>query len=282
MKKTFWIGMIPFLCAAPAVAMGSIVMHLRGVSLRLYGQNIAALILGGAISFFCIARPRRTEPRGVFALMLLSVGGLLWTFASPALDGVHRWVEIGPVSLNGAFIFLPMALVAIHGLWSQGKPLPALLAMVAIAAMLFLQPDASMVTAFTLAVIPVLLRGDRLGKLRVGLLALLCVLTVLSWMKRDSLEPVDYVEGILQMARDCGKIYVLAGIASLLILFFPFGMGAAYRERRVLCISCALFYLGTLVGAAAGAFPVPVMGYGVSPIVGYLILASVAVRSFGR
>ena len=162
MKKSFWIDMIPFLCAAPAVAVGSIVMHLRGVDLRLYGQNIAVLILGGAISFFCLARPRRMEARGIYVLMLLSVGGLLWTFASPPLNGVHRWVEIGPVSLNGAFIFLPIALVAIYGLWGQGKPLPALLAVAAIASMLFLQPDASMVTAFTLAVMPVLLRGNGL------------------------------------------------------------------------------------------------------------------------
>lgn len=56
------------------------------------------------------------------------------------------------------------------------------------------------------------------------------------WIKSDSLEPVDYVEGILGMARDCGQFYWLAGVVSLLVLFVPFAIGAAKQERRAFCV----------------------------------------------
>lgn len=272
-------SMIPFLCAVPAVGIGSLVMHLQGVAPLIYGQNIAALVLGGIVSILCLSVPRRLNPRDSRYLLFLSLCGLCCSFAFSGIGGVHRWIEIGPLSLNAAFIFLPIALIAMDGLLTEGKQSPLLGAFVVIAGILFLQPDASMVTAFTMAVTPmVFLRGQFRKPWAVGFVLLL-LLTILAWIKSDSLEPVDYVEGILGMARDCGQFYWLAGVVSLLVLFVPFAIGAAKQERRAFCVGGAMFYLGALLSSAIGAYPVPVMGYGVSPIIGYLILASYGCRS---
>ena len=235
-------SMIPFLCAVPAVGIGSLVMHLQGVAPLIYGQNIAALVLGGIVSILCLSEPRRLNPRGSRYLLFLSLCGLCCSFAFSGTGGVHRWIEIGPLSLNVAFIFLPIALIAVTPM--------------------------------------VFLRGQFRKPWAVGFVLLL-LLTILAWIKSDSLEPVDYVEGILGMARDCGQFYWLAGVVSLLVLFVPFAIGAAKQERRAFCVGGAMFYLGALLSSAIGAYPVPVMGYGVSPIIGYLILASYGIGASG-
>ncbi len=285
MKKPFLIHILPFLCVVPAVAIGSFVMYVQGVGFLIYGQNIAALILGSAISFLYLATPnlfvpKRMEDRWVYILVFLSIGGLLWTFANPGLEGVHRWIKIGPVSINGAFIFLPVALITMDILWSEGKWLVVLVLVVSIAGILFLQPDASMVTALTMAVVPMVFLRIQSRKVQMSGFVLLLLLTIFAWMKPDPLEPVDYVEGILRMAWERGWGYWLAGIVSLLILFCPFGIAAVNKERRPFCVGCAMFYLGTLLSSVIGAYPIPVMGYGVSPIIGYLILASYEVQRF--
>jgi len=75
-------------------------------------------------------------------LALFAVAG---SFLAPAQEGVHRWIDLGPLHVNVAALSLPAAIVALAfcGIWSRiGGAFAA-----AIAVLLVLQPDASQATS---------------------------------------------------------------------------------------------------------------------------------------
>ena len=60
----------------------------------------------------------RPDYRPVFftlaAVMALCVAVLCCTFAGPGMEGVHRWIRLGPVSLNAAFLCVPVMLAIVE------------------------------------------------------------------------------------------------------------------------------------------------------------------------
>jgi hypothetical protein len=105
--------------------------------------------------------------------------------------------------------------------------------------------------------------------LALGVLSLL-VIAGLSWLRRDPLGPVDHVERIVGLAANLGMGWAGAAVVALLLLPVPFllaGRGIAGRAGLAVGVYAAI----TMVAAFVRSFPVPVMGYGVSPIIGYLV-----------
>lgn len=68
------------------------------------------------------------------------------------------------------------------------------------------------------------------------------------------------------------------GLLSLAALFFPFATGIRRQPARLFCEGSLLFYAGLTAASCTGLFPVPVLGSGASPILGYLISATYAVK----
>ena len=46
--------------------------------------------------------------------MLIGVAGIVATLFAPAADGVHRWIDIGPLHINAAALLLPATIVALR------------------------------------------------------------------------------------------------------------------------------------------------------------------------
>lgn len=67
-------------------------------------------------------------------------------------------------------------------------------------------------------------------------------------------------------------------LLSLAALFFPFAAGIRRQPARLFCEGSLLFYAGLTAASCTGLFPVPVLGSGASPILGYLISATYAVK----
>lgn len=84
-------------------------------------------------------------------------------------------------------------------------------------------------------------------------------------LRPDPLEPVPHVEGIVGMAMARGPMLAVAALVSLAVL--PFAQ-ALLLERPVGLV-LATYTAGLLMAAWLGHHPVPVLGYGVSPILGY-------------
>ncbi len=280
MKKCALLNFIPFLSTLPGVVAGSLVMHLHQLPASGYLQNIAAWLVSGTCSCIYLSISHRAKKRSWsgHAAVIICVAALCCTFFDSGTGGVHRWIRLGPVAVNAAFIFIPVALAGTDLLFRAGKQRDAYVLSLLIGTLLFLQPDASMSGAFALAMLPTLWHEHGHQALQWTVLCALFVLALISWARLQSPEPVLYVEGILTLAKSLGWVYWLVSMLSLLILFWPFAAGIRSSSARFFLTASTLFYAGLLASTCTGTFPVPIIGSGVSPIIGYLISATCAMQ----
>jgi cell division protein FtsW (lipid II flippase) len=270
---------LPYLLApVPALGVGVLTMRMSDVPATLWGQNLAAWLLG-ALLCLGLWRPRSSPGRGRWfdLAAVLTLAALAATLLAPGVDGVHRWVPLGPVRLHAAAVLLPLLLVAMQGLaQARGWWISTGVA-VGVALLLLLQPDAAQATAFAAGCLVLLLPLAGRDQLRLISLLAVPVLAGLTWLRRDPLAPVPYVEGIVHLAAGLGAGWVVAAVVSLLVLPLPFfhdGRGAGKPAGLAL----GAYVTVTVLAAFLGNFPVPVMGYGVSPIIGYLVGLGVLMR----
>ena len=196
---------------------GSHVMRLHQIPLSASLQNIGALLAGGLVSFLflTLSAPRRARSGAMpgYAAMLLCAGALGCTFLDSGIGAIHRWIRLGPLALNAAFAFVPVALIGMDLLFRSGNRRGACALSLLTGVLLFLQPDASMSGAFAMAVLPALWHGDTDRALRRTVWGILTVLAVLSWAWLKSPEPVAQAEGILDAGQRIGDGLVADGPA---------------------------------------------------------------------
>lgn len=246
-----------------AVLMGAWTAHAHGVALRGWGLNIAAWVLGAGVAAL-MARGGRASAG--WLILALAVLGL--TLMSPGLSGVHRWITIGPLRLNGAELMMPVALTTLaslgaHSAFRWGFPAIAL-------ALLALQPDASQAVATAGAAI-VLFGGGGLAFRAKALLGIgLTAGAVAAASRPDPLPPVPEVEGVIQLAAALSPVLAALAVAALAgAALAPLAAsGSADPSVRVCARGLAAYLVLSALAPLAGAFPVPLVGMGVSPILG--------------
>ncbi|TDL32451.1 hypothetical protein E2R51_07105 [Jeotgalibacillus sp. S-D1] len=136
--------------------------------------------------------------------------------------------------------------------------------------LMVLQPDASTVTAFVLSSFVLLIFNMKRQMIRYAVLVIPLIFIVLSWVFIDGLAPVPYVEDILFMAKDLGTIWFIISLLSLFILIIPFIFFRPVK-RKLTSICLGIYFFTLLITTFFGNFPVILMGYGISPIIGYFI-----------
>lgn len=189
---------------------------------------------------------------------------LLGTFCFPGIENVHRWIQFDGFPLNIGEAFLP-AFVALLVL---PRIAPKLLSFFTFA-ILLAQPDAGRVTAFAAANWAVFSFSRPRPIARKWFLALL-FLTCLGWTRFDPLGRVPYVEDIVLLAFARSWLYGIGSILSLLLLPLPFVID--YRvNRRVESLALAAYFTASIIVPFVGNFPVPVLGYGASGLIGYFV-----------
>lgn len=273
-------SLIPdLLFALPALAVGIRVMRASGVPAMAWGQNLAAGMIGIVLCFI-LARPRssRRGGAGLPVAGVLALGFLGATWLDPGLQGVHRWVMLGPVRVHAGALVLPFVLATLAGLERAGRRRAFALLAVAAALVLALQPDAAQATAFVAGCVVLLLpRRPAEGRAWIRLVPLLA-LGGLSWLRRDPLAPVPQVEGIVGLAAEVGSGWGVAAVASLLLLPVPFFAAREPGDGRA-GLAIGTYVAVTILAAALGHFPVPVLGQGASPIIGYFAALGLLRRS---
>lgn len=251
----------------PALVVGILVMRASGVSATAWGQNLAACVIG-IVLCFTLARPRSSDA-GLVAVGVLALGFLAATWLEPGVQGVQRWIGLGPVRLHAGALVLPLVLATLAGLERAGRGRASTLLAVATALVLVLQPDAAQATAFVAGAVVLLLpRRPAEGRAWIRLVPLLA-LGALSWLRKDPLAPVPHVEGIVGLAAELGTGWGVAAVASLLLLPVPFLAARGRGDDRV-GLALGTYVAVTILAAALAPFPVPVLGQGASPIIGYL------------
>ncbi|HET7230031.1 MAG TPA: hypothetical protein VFJ16_08525 [Longimicrobium sp.] len=254
----------------PALAVGVLVMRASDVPAMAWGQNLAAWVIG-ILLCLVLARPRssRRGEAGLLAAAVVALGFLAATFLDAGVQDVHRWVKLGPVRLHAGALVLPLVLATLAGLERAGRRHLATLLSIATALLLALQPDAAQATAFAAGAVVLLLPRNRVESYAWIRLVPLVVLAALSWLRRDPLAPVPHVEGIVGLAMAMGAGWGAAAVASLLLLPVPFFAARKASDGRP-GLAIGTYVVVTILAVALGHFPVPVLGQGASPIIGYL------------
>jgi len=227
--------------------------------------NAAALLVALACARW-VPLPRKQSGQLFLAGALVALMALT-ALAGVELDGVRRWIALGPVRLHTGYLVLPLLVVLTSRLPSR----PAALLLGAALLATLAQPDRAACYALAAAVcIHALHRRDwpAIGALVVAIASCIAVLT-----RADPLQPMRFVEGLQADALAAnplfGALLTLATLAPLALL------RGGDRPAQPL----AAFLLIAGLCAFAGPYPSVLIGYGAAPILGFgLALAALRAR----
>lgn len=272
-KKPRWTPLILFGAASLiAVLVGCCTAQAAGVPGSVWTRMIGAWLAGLVLALALSRGALKATPRASIAIIAIIVLlGLVWT--DSGLHGVHRWIVIGPFRLNVAALLLPLAVVLLAEIaWAP-------LAMLVITVLLTAQPDASQASGIAVAAIVLLGAGDWRRVAR-WLIPVIALVAAGSWLQPDPLESVAEVEGIVGLAWAQAPVLAIVAVVALVIAaLVPL---AARHERGVTPAATALaaYMLVTAAMPLIGAFPVPLIGMSVSPIIGWWLgIGALAGRS---
>ncbi|MEH7453962.1 FtsW/RodA/SpoVE family cell cycle protein [Gottfriedia acidiceleris] len=268
------INLLPLVITMPAMLIGVLAMINNQVSPSIYGQNILIAIVGGIISFLVLFRDKRTAKKKTNIIVITCILILfLLTFLDNGLHGVHRWIAIGPLRFNIALVLVPLLLIQLSSLM-KSKPFLLNFGFASFFTVLLLfQPDASQLTAFTIAISFLLLNIKKNKSVQILPLIVFILLIIYSWSHLDQLAPVSYVEDILSLVKEMGVGWLILAVISLFILLMPFFLFPP-NSAKPLSFSLGIYFSISILSSFFGNFPVPIMGYGTSPFIGYLIAIS--------
>lgn len=249
-------------CAGGAVALGLCYLLMAGAPMRHLAINAAALLVGLA-AFVTVTGPRwRLGRAGEKVLPLLGLVLLATALFGVSVEGASRWVQLGPLNLQVSLIILPAMIVAFARAPSAGGAAGMSIAALALA----LQPDRGMsgVLAAGLATLA-LLRPER-----AVLLALAAAVAgfAATLVQADALPALPFVDQIFYSAFDVHPLAGTAVLAGGLLLLLPTLLDSGDRSVSV---AFGAVWAAVLAAAALGNYPTPLVGYGGSAIVGYLL-----------
>lgn len=264
------VSLLKLATIIPAILIGIVGMVGNDVPISISLQNLIAMLIFGLISLVLIHKNIRNNDQSIIAISIIL---LLLTLFGADIDGVNRWIRLFLINVNVAMIVLPISIVTSYNLLIKNRVNYALITILSIAIILVLQPDASQLMGFSIPIIIILFdKNININSIIRYVVSLILVfLMILSWIFLDNLAPVSYVEGILGLLNNMSPILLVTGIISLILIPLPFILFPP-REFRRLSICIGLYYSLIMISTLFGNFPIPFMGYGISPIIGYYTL----------
>ncbi len=250
-----------------AVATGCLAVALDGASAGTWLLNLAAWGVGAVVALIV---HRFASPLFVRVMVFAAPVGLLVSLANPGQMGVHRWIDVGPVHANAAALLLPAFVVAMAGLVREAHWI--WLAYAVCAVVLILQPDASQATAFAAAILILAGRLPVARVVRISVMVLVSSGAVMAWLRPDPLTPVAEVEGIIGLAYAIPPLIAVIAVVALGGATLAPVMIAARPELsavRTAALALSTYFVLSALTPIFGAFPVPLVGIGMSPIVGF-------------
>ncbi|MFT3916004.1 MAG: hypothetical protein QM704_18500 [Anaeromyxobacteraceae bacterium] len=248
---------LALLAPLPAIAVGAAIASRHGVAPAAFLPGLLAVVPGAALAW--AAAWSRELPRWASSAALVLVAA---TLLAPGVEGVHRWLPLGPVRLNASAALAPWLLAA-----ALAEPGLRTLAALVLAQLVHLaQPDAAQATALAVGALPIVLSGRT--ALGAAAATLLTGLAAGAWLRDDPLQPVAHVEGILDLAWQAGPAWLGAALLALALAFLPLARRPAalgYLAAATLC-------------TFGGAFPVPLLGAGAAHVLGWYGLLALARR----
>ncbi|MEA2239896.1 MAG: hypothetical protein QOC81_4620 [Thermoanaerobaculia bacterium] len=250
-----------------AIAAGCVAMAASGVASSSWLRSVVAWIVGAGLAWL-LARYGKSRSASTGAV-LLTTAALIATLFAPAVEGVHRWLDIGPLHINAAALFLPAAIVGLAAI-RIAKPMGLVIALLT-AAILMAQPDASQLTAFAIAASILVVRSTMAPRWKVFALLIAAAFAICGWRRPDTLQPVAEVEQIFAMCAAVSAILAfIAGLALAAAALAPLGRSsAAGHPARDAAVALSAYFVTVSIVPFFGWFPVPLVGLGMSFPVGW-------------
>lgn len=257
----------PFIVAlaggAIAVAAGIGAMLAYDALRSFIAINGIALVL--AIALALLVRRWRSATID-FWITGAALAALLATLAfGPDLDGVRRWLAVGPVRLHIGMLLVPALAIAVTRL--DARQAAGALCLAAIIAAL--QPDlATALALLAIALVAAVLSGGRFRWI-----AVLAAAAAVLWCFNhpDNLAPVRFVEHVLadMAAIDLPLAIALATTLTVAIVSPFTGWKRSDRANRAAMAAFAASLAAFLLASLIGPYPTPLIGAGAASILGW-------------
>ena len=252
--------------------LGLWAIALAGAPKQALVVQAAAWLVGLVFASALMFRSWKPGPKAVLATAVVLFIALLASMGGPEIAGARRWIAAGPLTLHPASILLPLVL------WAHASR-PASWAVAGVlgasALLLAAQPDGAAALALLLGLIAIMATRKITAA---EIVPVLCALgaAVWSWTRPDNLPAVAWVE---QVAASAGAVSPIAGMLTLVLMSLtplPFLLAAWKAKERGPHLALAGVWIGMVVANLAGNYPAPVLGYGASPVLGWMISLGLA------
>lgn len=257
-------------CAVAATFLGIFYLAAAGAPARAIVVNLAALALGLVALGGVDKAALRDRGWSGLAVALLGSSLLATAWFGASADGASRWIWIGPLSVQVSLVVLPFMLVT----FARHRDPLGTAGIALAAAALAIQPDRAMAGVLALGLAALAASRRDVPSLAASLAALAAFAITL--VKPETQSAVPYVDQILFTAFGVNPLAGAAVLLGACILVLPAiagrvrdpANGSAYLVFGALWIGC-------IAAAALGNYPTPVVGYGGSAILGYVLSLSV-------
>jgi cell division protein FtsW (lipid II flippase) len=253
-SPSLWL-IVVVLAGVANMALGSAPLHYMAIN----AAALAAML--AMIRFLPVIKTERLVLI-MSAAAIIALG--LPLLIGPDLEGIRRWIGLGPVQLHSGMLVLPMLVALFPRLKSAHGITAVALAAVAIS----LQPDRASAIALLTGTAALLVAN----RSATNALQLLCagVAVAVTFMRPDTLEPLAFVENVLPDALGSNPLLaVVLGASLAAALFIP-----AIGHQKLIPVMATVG--GFAVASLLGAYPVPVIGYGAAAIIGYGLAVAAA------
>ena len=259
-------GAAPLALGALAVALGAAFLWSVGALPGMVTRNIAAFVIATPMGW--AAHHLSFRRHGASALFVMATAILALVLANGIeIDGVRRWVAIGPVTLQAALILAPLLLsiVASHEgrHWRFAILLPILL--------VALQPDAATMLALAAGTAALMAgtsglsrRGwtGRRAAIAAAAIAVAAIGLLIAGVQTP--PPVAFVEGTASIAMISGPMASMLHFLAIALM-----LAALLSRTDAAGLALAAYFATAALAAAFWAFPMPIAGAGPSHLLGF-------------
>ena len=277
--------MIPFgLTSRSALAVQAVLTVAISLAvLSLVGAQVlvvqtAAYGIGGLAALGLAATSGAPGPRVSVGVMCFVFVLVLVSLAGPGIEGVRRWVALGPVLLQPAPLVLPL-IAWVLAVRPAGWPVAGLATGVAL--LFAAQPDPAASAALAAVIAAVVFTRRKATPAEIGALVLSVAAFAWAVTRPDPLAPVDHVERIVLAAWSAEPAAGIAAAVVLALVPAPFLIRAMRRNTGVgpaLVHALAALWTVLVLASLTQRFPAPAVGYGASFVIGWLVSLGLLAR----
>lgn len=260
-------------CAIAATGLGLLYLTAAGAPAINLVINAIALVMGLAI--VAVVPASGAAPRFAGAVIVaLAALVLVTALVGTSAEGASRWIRIAGMSVQTSLIVMPAILVGFARRRDRLATAGVMLTAIALA----VQPDRAM--AGVLACALALLAVQRPDRRVASALVVGAVCFGATLLRPDTLPAVPFVDRIFYTAFDVHAAIGVAVAGGALLLVVPAVAGWLLDpENRHVHSVFGVSWLCIAAAAAIGNYPTPLVGYGASAVLGYLLSVSALPRT---